>query len=81
VGEVERDAVLVPVVSTGFTDSHYMRQTWGTVAYGFWPCRFTPPEVRDAGVHNRDERVHVDDLGYAVAFHLEACRAIGALGA
>jgi acetylornithine deacetylase/succinyl-diaminopimelate desuccinylase-like protein len=73
------EAVLVPVMSTGFTDSHYMREAWGTVAYGFWPCRYTPPDVRDAGVHNRDERVHVDDLAYAVAFHVEACREIGAL--
>ena len=31
-------AILLPTISTGFTDSHFMRETFGTVAYGFWPC-------------------------------------------
>lgn len=78
--ERDPEAVLLPVISTGFTDSHYLREAFGTVAYGFWPFRHTPNEVYDGGFHNRDERVHVDDLGYAITFHLEACRAIGALG-
>jgi acetylornithine deacetylase/succinyl-diaminopimelate desuccinylase-like protein len=72
-------AVLLPVLSTGFTDSHFLRKTFGTVAYGFWPSRHTPIEVLHSGVHNRDERIHIDDLGYAIRFHLEACRAIGSL--
>ena len=58
---VERNdpgAILLPIVSTGFTDSHFMRETFGTVAYGFWPSRHTPLEVLHAGVHNRDERIH-----------------------
>ncbi|HEX2505782.1 MAG TPA: M20/M25/M40 family metallo-hydrolase [Gaiellaceae bacterium] len=74
------EAALLPTLATGFTDSHYLREAWGTVAYGFWPFRHTPNEVYGSGFHNRDERVHVDDLGYAVEFHLEACRAIGSLG-
>ncbi len=73
-------AVLLPVVSTGFTDSHFLREAFGTVAYGFWPCRYTPIDILHAGVHNRDERIHIDDLGYALDFHLEACRTIGRLG-
>jgi acetylornithine deacetylase/succinyl-diaminopimelate desuccinylase-like protein len=73
-------ATLLPTMATGFTDSHYLREAWGTVAYGFWPFRHTPNEVYGSGFHNRDERVHVDDLGYAVEFHIEACRAIGSLG-
>ena len=73
-------ATLLPMISTGFTDSHYMRQAWGTIAYGFWPFRHTPSDVYGSGFHNRDERIHRDDLGYAVEFHLEACRAIGSLG-
>jgi len=72
-------AVLLPVVSTGFTDSHFLREAFGTVAYGFWPCRYTPIDILHAGVHNRDERIHIDDLGYALDFHLEACRTIGRL--
>jgi|tagenome__1003787_1003787.scaffolds.fasta_scaffold20932273_3 acetylornithine deacetylase/succinyl-diaminopimelate desuccinylase-like protein len=73
-------AILLPTVSTGFTDSHFLREAFGTVAYGFWPCRHTPIDVLHEGVHNRDERIHADDLGYALEFHLEACRAIGQLG-
>jgi hypothetical protein len=30
-------------------------------------------------VHGRDERIHVDDLGYATAFHIDVCQAIGRL--
>jgi hypothetical protein len=35
--------------------------------------------VAAAGIHSTDERIHADDLGYATRFHVEACRAIGAL--
>lgn len=77
----ERDpgATLLPVLSVGFTDSHYLRQSFGTVAYGFWPSRHTPEEIRATGFHNKDERIHVDDLGYAAAFHVEVCRRVGEL--
>jgi acetylornithine deacetylase/succinyl-diaminopimelate desuccinylase-like protein len=72
-------AVLLPTISTGFTDSHFLRRAFGTAAYGFWPVRHTPSDVLYAGVHNRDERIHVDDLGYALDFTLHACRAVGAM--
>jgi len=77
----ERDAgaTLLPVLSVGFTDSHYLRESFGTVAYGFWPSRHTPEEIRATGFHNKDERIHVDDLGYATAFHVEICRRVGEL--
>jgi len=78
--ENDPGAILLPTVCTGFTDSHFMRDAFGSVAYGFWPMRHTPYEVAAAGIHSVDERVHVDDLGYATRFHVEACRAIGALG-
>jgi acetylornithine deacetylase/succinyl-diaminopimelate desuccinylase-like protein len=73
-------AILLPTVCTGFTDSHFMRDAFGSVAYGFWPMRHTPYEVAAAGIHSVDERIHVDDLGYATRFQVEACRAIGAMG-
>jgi acetylornithine deacetylase/succinyl-diaminopimelate desuccinylase-like protein len=78
--ESDPGAILLPTVCTGFTDSHFMRDAFGSVAYGFWPMRHTPYEIAAAGIHSVDERVHVDDLGYATRFHVEACRAIGALG-
>jgi len=73
-------AILLPTLCTGFTDSHFMRAAFGTVAYGFWPMRHTPYEVAAAGIHSVDERVHVDDLGYATRFHVEALQEIGGFG-
>jgi len=67
-------AVLLPVLSTGFADSHYLREAWGTVAHGFWPYRTTPVDVHDAGFHNVNERVHVDDLLYGVQAMLHVVR-------
>jgi acetylornithine deacetylase/succinyl-diaminopimelate desuccinylase-like protein len=64
----------LPLLSTGFTDSVYLRRQYGTVAYGFSPFRATPTAVIEAGYHNRDERVHADDLGLSVAFHREVAR-------
>jgi acetylornithine deacetylase/succinyl-diaminopimelate desuccinylase-like protein len=79
VEEQDPGAILLPTISTGFTDSHFMRETFGTVAYGFWPARHTPIEIMHGGVHNRDERLRADDLGYATRFSIEACRTVGAL--
>jgi acetylornithine deacetylase/succinyl-diaminopimelate desuccinylase-like protein len=74
--EHDPQATLLPSVSTGFVDSYFMRRAWGTVCHGFWPSRRTPLEVMQAGVHNRDERIHVDDLGYATRFLLHAARTV-----
>lgn len=64
-------AVLLPVLCTGFTDSVYVRAAAGTTAYGFSPFRHTPTEVLQAGYHNRDERIHVDDLLLSTRFHID----------
>jgi acetylornithine deacetylase/succinyl-diaminopimelate desuccinylase-like protein len=72
--EEDPDAAVLPVLCTGFTDSSYLRAARPTAAYGFSPFRATPAHVIDAGVHNADERVHVDDLGLAVRFHLDLVR-------
>jgi len=68
--------VLLPSLSTGFTDSVYLRAACGTVAYGFSPMLATPPDVALAGFHAKDERVHVDDLLLAVQFHEQVARAL-----
>jgi acetylornithine deacetylase/succinyl-diaminopimelate desuccinylase-like protein len=65
-------ASLMPVISAGFCDSHFMRERFGTVAYGFCPVRTTPMDIYRAGFHNRNERIHADDLLYGVRFHLFA---------
>jgi acetylornithine deacetylase/succinyl-diaminopimelate desuccinylase-like protein len=61
---------------TGFTDSNYLRAAAGTHAYGFSPFRATPVEVVDAGYHNANERVHVDDLLLSTRFHVDLARRI-----
>jgi acetylornithine deacetylase/succinyl-diaminopimelate desuccinylase-like protein len=61
----------LPLLCTGFTDSVHLRRDFGTVAYGFSPFRATPTAVIESGYHNRDERVHVDDLALSVTFHRE----------
>ncbi len=68
---IEPGAVLVPGLSTGFTDAAYVRQAFGTVAYGFWPVTHTPLDVYVGGIHNRDERIHRDDLGIATALQID----------
>ena len=70
------DAVVLPSLSTGFTDSVHLRRAFGTVAYGVSPYRSTPPEVLDSGAHNKDERVHVDDLLLGVRFHVDVARRV-----
>lgn len=68
------DAVPVPTMCTGFTDSVYLRAAGTRTAYGFNPFRTTSAEVLGAGYHNADERVHVDDLLLSVEFHVELAR-------
>lgn len=61
---------LLPLLGTGFTDSVYLRAAAGTTAYGFSPLRATSAEVLNAGFHNANERVHVDDLLLSTRFHI-----------
>jgi acetylornithine deacetylase/succinyl-diaminopimelate desuccinylase-like protein len=68
------EALLLPVLCTGFTDSVHLRAAAGTAAYGFSPFRTTPAEVLAAGYHNADERIHVDDLSWSARFHLSLVR-------
>ncbi len=77
--EHEPRATLLPTISSGFTDSHFVREAFGTIAYGFWPCRTTPSDIYLGGINNKDERIHVDDLVYATRFHLFATERLGSL--
>ena len=72
--ELDAEAVLLPVLCTGFTDSVHLRAAAGTAAYGFSPFRRTPAEVLAEGYHNADERVHVDDLRLSTRFHVALAR-------
>jgi acetylornithine deacetylase/succinyl-diaminopimelate desuccinylase-like protein len=53
-------------VCGGFTDSHYVRSAFGTVAYGFFPIKTMAPELVARLVHSADERIAVDDLELGV---------------
>lgn len=66
--------VLLPVLCTGFTDSVYLRREFGTSAFGYSPFAATPTRVVEEGFHNRDERVHVDDIALAADFHAQVAR-------
>ena len=69
--DLDPEAALLPLLCTGYTDSSYLRAARpGVTAYGFSPFLTTPAHVLDEGYHNADERVHVDDLGHSVRFHL-----------
>jgi len=66
VAALEPGARLLPICNAGFTDSHYLREAFGTVAYGFFPMRAMDVELAARLVHSADERVPVDDLELGV---------------
>ena len=68
VESIEPGARVAPLCCSGFTDSHWLREAFGTVAYGFFPMRTMDPEVAARLIHSADERTHVDDLGLGVEF-------------
>ncbi|MBD0291232.1 MAG: M20/M25/M40 family metallo-hydrolase [Thermoleophilia bacterium] len=72
----ERGAGVAPVVLPGFTDSHYLREAFGTIAYGFFPLRTMSPEVAARLVHSADERIAVDDLELGTRFLRHVARAV-----
>jgi acetylornithine deacetylase/succinyl-diaminopimelate desuccinylase-like protein len=63
---IEPGAQLAPMACPGFTDSHYLRQAFGAVAYGFFPMRHMDPELATKLVHSANERIKVDDLELGV---------------
>lgn len=74
---VEREepgAAVVPILLPGFTDSHYLRERFGTVAYGFFPMRAMDTELAASLVHSADERAAVDDLELGTRFLMGAAR-------
>ena len=77
VEETEPGAKLAPLCCAGFTDSHWLRDAFGTVAYGFFPMRTMEAEVAARLIHSADERTHVDDLGLGVSFLRHAARSLG----
>jgi acetylornithine deacetylase/succinyl-diaminopimelate desuccinylase-like protein len=73
-------AVLVPMVAAGFSDSYWVRQAHGTVAYGFAPVFTTDTDAYHQGPHGADECIDVADLLEMTEFHLHVVRSLGTAG-
>ncbi len=71
-------AELLPVVTAGFTDSHWVRGAHGTVAYGFAPVFATDWRAYLDGTHGADECIETADLGEMAEFHLAVLRTFAA---
>jgi len=66
VASIEPEATLLPVCVAGFTDSHWLREAFGTVAYGFFPSKAMDPQLASRLIHSANERIALDDLELAV---------------
>ena len=66
VAETDPEAAVVPICVPGFTDSHWLRESFGTVAYGFFPSRTMDAQLAARLIHSADERIAVDDLALGV---------------
>jgi acetylornithine deacetylase/succinyl-diaminopimelate desuccinylase-like protein len=78
IDQVEPGASPAPICVAGFTDSHWFRQAFGTVAYGFFPSRAMSPELAATLIHSADERIPVEDLELGVDFLRHAAQSLGA---
>jgi acetylornithine deacetylase/succinyl-diaminopimelate desuccinylase-like protein len=77
VADVEPGARAAPLACAGFTDSHWLREAFGTVAYGFFPSTGElPAEVAASLVHSADERIPVADLELGVSWLRHAARSM-----
>jgi acetylornithine deacetylase/succinyl-diaminopimelate desuccinylase-like protein len=76
VEELEPGAAAVPVCCAGFTDSHWVRAAFGTVAYGFFPMRHMDLQLAGRLIHAPDERIPVDDLELGLECFRHVARAV-----
>ncbi|MGI8478638.1 MAG: M20/M25/M40 family metallo-hydrolase [Gaiellaceae bacterium] len=76
VSGIEPGARLAPIACPGFTDSHYLRKAFGTVAYGFFPIK--EMDAMDAAklVHSANERIAVNDLDLGVEMLRSTARSL-----
>jgi acetylornithine deacetylase/succinyl-diaminopimelate desuccinylase-like protein len=73
---VDPGAKPAPICVAGFTDSHWFREAFGTVAYGFFPSRAMPIETAARLIHSANERVPVEDLELGVSFLRHASQSL-----
>jgi acetylornithine deacetylase/succinyl-diaminopimelate desuccinylase-like protein len=68
VSRTEPGAVPVPSCVAGFTDSHWLREAFATVAYGFFPMKEMDADLASRLIHSADERIAVADLELGTEF-------------
>lgn len=69
VAGVDPEAIAVPSVLPGFTDSRWFREAFpDCVAYGFFPQMKMDMYESDPLIHSADERIPVEDLTLAAEF-------------
>jgi len=68
VADADPGAEVVPILMPGFSDSHWFREAFGAVAYGFWPRNAMSFAELEPLIHGADERVKVADLELATGF-------------
>jgi len=71
---IDPGAELTPILLPGFTDSHYLREAFGTIAYGFFPTKTMDAELAAKLVHSADERAAVADLELGVRYLLHVVK-------
>ncbi|MFN8215487.1 MAG: M20/M25/M40 family metallo-hydrolase [Solirubrobacterales bacterium] len=69
-------ALLLPILNAGFTDSHWIRSSRETVAYGFAPVFHTDAEAYSDAAHADDEAIAVADVAEMAEFHLGTITAL-----
>jgi acetylornithine deacetylase/succinyl-diaminopimelate desuccinylase-like protein len=69
--ETVAKALVLPSISTGFTDSRVFRRR-GVVAYGLIPVMLEPPEA--ASIHGHNERISVGNLRLGTQIVFEIAR-------
>jgi acetylornithine deacetylase/succinyl-diaminopimelate desuccinylase-like protein len=72
----EPGAQAAPICVAGFTDSHWMRAAFDTVAYGFFPARAMDSQVAARLIHSANERVPVSDLELGVRWLRHAAQTV-----
>jgi acetylornithine deacetylase/succinyl-diaminopimelate desuccinylase-like protein len=77
VARIEPTALTVPTCVPGFTDSHWLRESFGTVAYGFFPLKEMSSDLASRLIHSADERIAVSDLELGLDFMRHAALSVG----
>jgi acetylornithine deacetylase/succinyl-diaminopimelate desuccinylase-like protein len=74
---LDPDAALVPIVMSGFSDSHWFRKAFGAATvYGFCPQRELGLFEAAPLIHAPDERAAVADVELAATFYAELSRRV-----